>query len=100
MKWSEMRRAADDMPLLGHPWDGKDWGIDDGLVGLVHLTSISRPGGSIKMSPPQVCLKWLNAVTEGDAKFDCLSMVKMPKVRHTLTEAPSGPRLEVRRQRR
>ena len=51
------------------------------------------------MSLWQMCLERLKAAAEGGARLDCLSMAKHPKVRHTHTDGPSGPRLEVRRQR-
>ena len=54
---------------------------------MVHLTSINRPAGVIKISPLQVCLRGSNAVAEGGSKFDCLRIVKKSKVRYTWTEA-------------
>ena len=60
---------------------------------------MKRPGDAVKMSPQQVCLEGSKADAEGGARLDCLSMVKKPKVRHTHRDGPSGPRLEVRRQR-
>ena len=51
------------------------------------------------MSPLQVCLEGLKVDADAVVKLLCLSNVKTLSVRHTCMEAPSGPRLEVRRQR-
>ena len=53
-----------------------DWWV------LVYWTRICCPGGTMKMSPLQVCLEGSNLEADGGARFNCLSMVKKPKVRH------------------
>ena len=54
----------------------------------------------MKMSPLQVCLEGLNWEADGGARFDCVSMAKKPKVRHTSKAGPMDARLEVMEQRR
>ena len=51
------------------------------------------------MSPLQVCLEGSNWAADGGARFDCLSMAKKPKVRHTHKAGPRAPKLEVMEQR-
>ena len=52
------------------------------------------------MSPLQVCLEGSNWEADGGTRFDCLSIVKKPKVRHTHKAGPRDPRQEVMEQRR
>ena len=54
----------------------------------------------MKMSPLQVCREGLNWVADGGIRFDCLSMVKKLKVRHTRKAEPRAPRLGMMVQRR
>ena len=51
------------------------------------------------MSPLQVCLEGLNWAADGGARFNCLSMVKKLKVRHTHKTGPRDPKLGVMEQR-
>ena len=51
------------------------------------------------MSPLQVCHEGSNWAADGGARFDCLSMVKKPKVRHTHKAGWRTPRLGVMEQR-
>ena len=54
----------------------------------------------MKMSPLQMCLEGFNWAADGGTRFDCLSMVKKRKVRHTHKAEPRVPRLSVMEQRR
>ena len=51
------------------------------------------------MSPLQVCREGSNCAGDGRTRFDYLSMVKNPKVRHTRKARLMAPRLRVMVQR-
>ena len=51
------------------------------------------------MSPLQVCCEGSNWAADGGARFDCLSMAKKLKVRHTRKAEPRAQRLGVMEQR-
>ena len=53
----------------------------------------------MKKSPLQVCHEGWNWTADGGARFDCMSMAKNPKVRHTHKAGPRAPRLGVMVQR-
>ena len=53
----------------------------------------------MKMSPLQVCLVGSNWEVDGSTRFDCLNIVKKPKVRHTCKVGLRDSRLEVMEQR-
>ena len=53
----------------------------------------------MKMSPLQVCLEESNWEEEGGDRFDCLSIAKKLKVRHTRKAEPRDHKLEVMVQR-
>ena len=50
------------------------------------------------MSPLQVCRDGSNRAANRGTRFDCLSMVKNPKVRHTCRTRMRAPRLGVKLQ--
>ena len=55
----------------------------------------------MKMPPHlQVCLEGSNWAADGGTRFNCLSMAKKPKVRHTRKAEPRALRLGVMEQRR
>ena len=53
----------------------------------------------MKMSPLEVCLEGSNWAADGGTRFDCLSMAKKLKVRHTHKAGQRDPRLRVIEQR-
>ena len=54
----------------------------------------------MKMSHLQVCLEGSKWEADGGAMFNCLSMAKKTKVRHTRKAGSRDPRMEVMEQRR
>ena len=70
------------------------------LVGLGPLNKNLKAWRSNEDVPLQVCLAGSNWEVDGGARFDCLSMTKKPKVRHTHKAGLRDPRLEVMEQRR
>ena len=53
----------------------------------------------MKVSPLQVCNEGSNWEADGGARFNCLSMVKNLKVRHTRKAGPRSPRVGLMVQR-
>ena len=53
----------------------------------------------MKMSPLQVCHEGSNLAADGGTRFNCLTMAKNPKERHTRKAGLRAPRLGVMVQR-
>ena len=86
--WWVKGRGEDGRLRLGLPGvsallDGEDWHPPYRLVGLCPLDHDLKTWGSHEDIPLQVCHEGSNWGADGGARFDCLSMAKKPKVRHT-----------------
>ena len=82
-----------------HFQDEEHWCSTDRLVGLGPPDQNLEPWRSHEDVPPAVVPSVVNWETDGGTRFDCLSMAKTRKVRHTHRTGPRDLRLEEMEQR-
>ena len=97
VKWlREVGRLRLGLWVSRHFRDGEDGCSTYRLVGLAPPDQDLKTCGSHEDVPPlQVCREGSNWAADGGTRFDCLSLVKKPKVRHTRKAGPRAPRLGV-----